>query len=408
MTPSDSSFQPSDRAIRRAVEWIAKRKQLLSAQTLGEQLPVSGIGETATLALLAPHILGQACDLGSVESFAHMDPPTPWITWVVTAWNASLNQNLLHPATSPFARSAEAKVIAWLAPYFGMEGGHMTPGSTLANITALWAARDARKIKRIIASDASHISVAKAARLLGLSYQSVSCLPTQQIDPSALLKLGDLSDACLVLTAGTTAAGAVDDLTLVGLAGWTHVDAAWAGPLRLSTQHAHFLDGIDRADSVAVSAHKWLFQPKESALILFKNVASANAAISSGGAYLALPNVGVLGSHGAMATPLMATLLAWGQEGLAQRLDRCMANAQTLYSMLVADQRWELFAPPSTGVFLARPTGAATDVKALIARLPASLVSSVVIQGETWLRFVAANPMADPTVVYAKLVAVLD
>jgi glutamate/tyrosine decarboxylase-like PLP-dependent enzyme len=86
--------------------------------------------------------------------------------------------------------------------------------------------------------------------------------------------LGNLKRACLVLTAGTTSVGAVDPLDTIGQAAWTHVDAAWAGPLRLSERHAEVLAGIERADSVAISAHKWLFQPKESALILFRDTPS--------------------------------------------------------------------------------------------------------------------------------------
>ena len=67
---------------------------------------------------------------------------------------------------------------------------------------------------------------------------------------------------------------------------------------------------ITKADSVAVSAHKWLFQPKDSALIMFQNPELANSAISFGGGYLTSPNVGVQGSRGAVAIPLLATLIA--------------------------------------------------------------------------------------------------
>jgi L-2,4-diaminobutyrate decarboxylase len=80
-----------------------------------------------------------------------MDPPTPWITWATTLWNASLNQNLLHPATSPAARDIEQRVVQWLASFFGMTGGHMTAGSTLANLTALWAARECAGVKEVVA-----------------------------------------------------------------------------------------------------------------------------------------------------------------------------------------------------------------------------------------------------------------
>jgi L-2,4-diaminobutyrate decarboxylase len=142
-----------------------------------------------------------------------------------------------------------------------------------------------------------------------------------------------------------------------------------------------------------VSAHKWLFQPKESALIFFREEKAAHNAISFGGAYLAVPNIGILGSHGAVAVPLIATLMAWGQRGLAERIDRCMGNAALLAQALSRDPNWRLFAEPETGVVLFRPIS--DDCESALARLPTGLASSTRINGEAWLRCVAANPNAD-------------
>ena len=291
--------------------------------SLPVSLPETGIGGRAALDLLAPSVLGGASRLGDAGAMAHMDPPTPWITWATTLWNASLNQNLLHPATAPVARDVEKRVIGWLAPYFGMDGGHMVPGSTIANLTALWAARERAGVEEVVYAETAHLSVSKAAHLLGLRARPLPCDREGALRSDALP--ADLGRSALVLTAGTTSTGAVDDLSLIGRAAWTHVDAAWAGPLRLSRVYAPGLAGLERADSIAISAHKWLFQPKESALVLFRDATLAHEAISFGGAYLATPNVGVLGSHGAVAVPLLATLLAWGREGLAARIERCLS-----------------------------------------------------------------------------------
>jgi L-2,4-diaminobutyrate decarboxylase len=269
---------------------------------LPDTLPESGRGARSALDLLAPIVFGGAARLGGVRAFAHMDPPTPWMTWATTLWNASLNQNLLHPATAPVARELEQRVVQWLAGFLGMAGGHMTPGSTLANLTAIWAALECAGITEVIASENSHLSIAKAAHLLGLSFRTI---PTA--GSGALLSdsvTGDLSRSVLVLTAGTTSTGAIDPLSLVGRAAWTHVDAAWGGPLCL-TRHSSRLAGIEGAHSVSVSAHKLLFQPKESAVVMFRNATAAHSSISFGGAYLAVPNVGVLGSHGAIGVPLL-------------------------------------------------------------------------------------------------------
>ena len=387
MSKLDSSFLP-DTGLEYAIDLL--RKVPLELDDLPESFPAFGLGEIKTLETLAPHVLGQAARLDAPCALAHMDPPTPWITWAMALWNARLNQNLLHRATAPFAIEAEKRVIDWLTPFFGMNGGHMCSGSTIANLTALWAARDTKGIKKVIASEAAHLSIKKAARILGLAYEEIPTNTHGQLDPEQLV---DTSEACLVLTAGTTATGEIDPLELAGQAKWTHIDAAWAGPLRLSPTHAHLLEGVEKADSIAVSAHKWLFQPKDSALIMFREPEFANSAISFGGGYLAAPNIGVQGSRGAAAIPLLATLIAWGKTGLVDRIDRVMSMANHLADNLSKEENISLWAVPKTGVTVFRPLMCGTED--FHRRLPEGMLSTCIIQKQSWLRSVAANPLAD-------------
>ncbi|MEM9144940.1 MAG: pyridoxal-dependent decarboxylase [Pseudomonadota bacterium] len=382
----DPAFAPDAEGLARAVALLA---QTGPSPPLPARLPEEGLGGLGTLEALAGPALGEARRLGGPHSFDHMDPPTPWIAWATALWTAARNQNLLHPDTAPVARDLEARVIDWLAPAFGMQGGHMVPGSTIANLTGIWAARELARVRRVVASEAAHLSVAKAAHILGLGFEAVPADRSGALDPDALARVEGLGEACLVLTAGSTNAGAVDPLRLCGSAAWTHVDAAWAGPLRL-TDHAVLLSGIEKADSVAISAHKWLYQPKESALVFFRDAAAAHGAISFGGAYLAAPNIGLLGSHGAMAVPLLATLMALGRRGLAERIERGMAAAQRLADWVSARPDATLFAAPSTGVVLWRPTRASGE--AVRALCPPGSVSLTKLGGQTWLRNVAANP----------------
>lgn len=399
MLPPDSSFWP-DEGLEYAVDLLYQPpKRLLS---LPQSLPEAGIGEILTLETLAPHVFGKAAPLDAPLAIAHMDPPTPWITWAIALWNARLNQNLLHPATAPFATEAEELVISWLTPYFGMGGGHMCAGSTLANITAIWAARDAKGAKKVIASAAAHLSVKKAAKLLGLAFEAIPTTLEGQLDPN---QLGDLSEACLVLTAGTTATGVVDPLDLIGQAAWTHVDAAWAGPLRLSPTYAPLLDGIEKADSIAISGHKWLFQPKESAMILFQTPEVANEAISFGGGYLTKPNIGIQGSRGAAAIALLATLMAWGKSGLVQRIERTMAMAHQLAASLRQETQLSLWAVPKTGITVFCPNNCSTTE--LLSYLPPEMLSTCIIEDETWLRSVVANPVADVEAIVHRIQAAL-
>ncbi|HEV2068824.1 MAG TPA: pyridoxal-dependent decarboxylase [Acidimicrobiales bacterium] len=379
-------FRADPAGLRRAVELLVDQADA-GPWKLGQELPENGIGSLEALEVLASPVLGHSRDLGGAGFFAHMDPPTPWIAWVLSMWTASRNQNLLHPDTAPTARAMEETVVAWLAPFFGKSGGHMTPGSSIANLTALWAARESGA-REIVASGDAHLSIKKAAHLLGL--------PLRLIEDWS--RPGKITHSVVVVTAGTTSAGEVEPLDAAPEARWRHLDAAWAGPLRLSERHSHLLDGIDGFDSVSISAHKWLFQPKESALVLFNDHEAAHASIAIDGAYLAVPNVGVLGSHGATAAHLLATLLAFGRSGVAALIDHCMGLAEELHELVEAHDELVARSQPHTGIVCWRHR--TVPPEDILRHLPPDVfVSSTTIAGEAWLRSVAANPLANPPLV---------
>jgi L-2,4-diaminobutyrate decarboxylase len=387
MSPED--FQPDERLLLHAVALLTGSEVAEPSDELPARLPEAGIGPGAALAAMFDEVLGKSRDLGAPGFFAHMDPPTPWITWAMHLWTASRNQNLLHPDTAPRARELERLAVDWIAPSFGMSGGHMTPGSTVANLTAIWAARESG-CRTVVSGSGAHLSIRKAAHLLGMEHRVVE-------DWSVT---GDLTSAVAVITAGTTSSGEIEPLDAARGARWRHVDAAWSGPLRLSDRHRHLLDGIDEADSVAISAHKWLFQPKESAFVLFADHEAAHQSISIDGAYLAVPNVGVLGSHGSVAAPLLAMLLAYGREGVAGMIDRTMELADELAALVDAHDDLESRSAPCSGVLCWRHKR--VSVEHIKQHLPEDVfVSTTTIDGEPWLRSVAANPNADPAKVVA-------
>ncbi|MGI9598892.1 MAG: pyridoxal phosphate-dependent decarboxylase family protein [Acidimicrobiales bacterium] len=385
---------------------------------LPSELARRGLTTEHALSIITPYLRAAGRDLGDPGFLAHMDPPTPWITWIVSLLGASSNQNLLHPDTAPAARDIESTVVEWLAPIFGMGGGHLVPGSTVANLTALWAARDITGADTVVSSTNGHLSIGKAAAILGLRHLAIEPGSGRQRHGSppgptgAAMTAADLASAAdagrhgagfdlrstiVVPTAGTTGVGAIDQLDLDELPAapaWIHVDSAWAGPLRFSRRHRHRLAAIERADSMSLSAHKWLYQPKESAVVMFNDVATANRAITTGGAYLRVPNIGILGSHGTAAAPLAATLLALGLDGVERLVDHGMSLADQLVALVEAEPRLVLFGPNESGVVAWRHRH--HDSSAIQAELSDAFVSTVDIAGTTWLRSVAANPMADP------------
>ena len=401
----DESFQPTHLDLLAGIQPLVENSTKSTDELCFENLPEFGIGERRTITTLAPIVFNGAAHLGAAHAFAHMDPPTPWITWITTLWNASLNQNLLHPDVSPKATMFEDQVIKWLAPFYNMSGGHMTPGSTISNLTALWVARDTAHIDRIITSIDSHLSIQKAANILGLKLLKLNTNLKGEININEIPE--DLSTSALVLTAGTTASGAIDDLRVEKEAAWLHVDAAWAGPLRLSDNFTNLLDGIENADSVSISGHKWFFQPKESGLILFKDVSKANQTISASSGYLTTNNVGILGSHGAIALPLMATLIAWGKTGLIERLDRSMNVSLQLWEKLNERSELIVFNKPTTGVILWR-LNTHNRTKELFSLLPAGTASFIEYKNQFWIRNVAANPSVDVEVLWKIIDRALD
>lgn len=405
-----TDFQPDAEGLQRALELLLERLsspgRLPVAEhesPLEESWPQRGLGAGEALERLAPWVLEGAMPLRHPGYFGHMDPPTPWVSWAAAQWSAALNQNLLHPDTSPVACQLEERVVAWLAEPFDMDGGHLVPGSSVANLTALWAAREVAGAREVVASERAHLSLRKAAHLLGMDYREVPADREGRMKEDAL---GDVGSAALVLTAGTVATGSIDPLAAGAEAAWRHVDAAWAGPLRLSPNHAGLLDGIERADSVALSAHKWLWQPKECAAVLFADAHAAHEAMSFGGGYLAVPNVGVLGSHGGAALPLAATLLAWGKEGVAARIDQGMQLAARLAELVEERPELELREAPVSGVVVWRPRDA--DARQVAERLDGAYVSVTRLEDGDWLRSVAANPLASPEFVVARVMAALQ
>ena len=111
-----------------------------------------------------------------------------------------------------------------------------------------------------------------------------------------------------------------------------------------------------------------------------------------------------VGSHGATAVPLLVTLLAWGKDGVAQRLDHSMALCDALFTRLAARKDLTVFAPPDSGVLLWRPKkDCSLSTDEVYARLPDGAASLTTLGGERWLRHVAANPNASIEVLWAAI-----
>src|SRR5882672_788194 len=215
-----------------------------------------------------------------VAAFAEL--PAAFLNQSVDAWKAA-----------PAATHLEARLIRWLNDRIGFGAGAfgvLTSGGGIANTIALKMARDralgpstrragcsagAGRRLRVYASDQAHFSIARALDILGLGESAlvrVRTDRTRRLRPDAVAEAiardrrrGAIAMA-VVATAGTTNTGNIDPLgplaRVARRAGaHYHVDAAYGGALIFSERHRGLLDGLDRADSITIDPHKWLFQP---------------------------------------------------------------------------------------------------------------------------------------------------
>ena len=129
--------------------------------------------------------------------------------------------------------------------------------------------------------------------------------------------------------------------------------------------------------------------------MMFREADASMRAISMGGDYLTQPNVGVQGSRGATAIPLFATLLAWGKSGLAKRVEHCLDQAALVAEWVSAQPKLRLLCEPVSGVVVWRAERGEMDTLNLLDRLQTGVASRLTLNGETWVRQVAANPLLD-------------
>jgi len=197
-------------------------------------------------------------------------------------------------AASPAAAELEIITMNWLLKLFKFPtkkgGGIFTSGGSMANLTALVTARRQRcgdDFSRAIIymSDQTHSSNIKAIRVLGFKKEQVRIIPTDIEFKMAINKLKNAiakdrlegnKPFCIIASAGTTNTGSVDPLNEIAKICkteklWFHIDGAYGGAAILSKKGSQLLKGIEKADSLTIDPHKWLFQPYEMGCLLVRN-----------------------------------------------------------------------------------------------------------------------------------------
>lgn len=300
------------------------------------------------------------------------------------------NQNVTAWRSSPAAVSLERAVVRGLATAVGCAGftGSLTGGGSAANLMGLTMAREAKAPANetgspsgvMYASTEVHMSIPKALALLGLGRRNLRLIPVDaewRMRPEALEHAisEDLAAGrrplAVVATAGTVNTGAVDPLKDVAAIArrhglWMHVDGAY-GALAAMAVPERF-EGLALADSLSMDAHKWLYQPVDCGVLLFRDASAARRAFSFSGDYVrTMSSDAVEGfaffdesmelSRRARALKPWLSVRYHGLRAFREAIHKDLENAQRLAEHVRAEPALELLAPVPLSAVCFRYTG---------------------------------------------------
>lgn len=319
--------------------------------------------------------------------------------------------------------TVELVVIEWLLELIGLPSwgdGVLVSGGSIANLTALAAARHARGSGVAYLSDQAHSSIARGLAALGFASDEVHVMSS---DSDLRLDVETLRSAIardrargrlprfVIASAGTTNTGAVDPLEALadlcaaeGL--WLHVDGAYGAPAAMCEAGRRALVGLERADSLVLDPHKWLFAPIDCGCLFVRDARILESAFAMDPEYLRdtrapagevdLRDRTLELTRRSRALKLWLTLRIHGAEQLRTATARGIALAEYAERLLASNPRWEVVTKAQLGVVTFALRGAAgTEHAERAAALSASgfaAVTSTSLAGRSVLRLCTINP----------------
>ncbi|MEK8017397.1 MAG: aminotransferase class V-fold PLP-dependent enzyme, partial [Candidatus Parabeggiatoa sp.] len=383
---------------------IDKLKQAFKTQAV----PLFPQKQETYYAYLKEHVLPYLVNTSSPRFIGHMTSALPSFNYELTDLVLRLNQNMVKVETSKSLVFLERQAMAMLHhAFYGFPDsfydeyaqqsenslGITVSGGTMANISALWVARNLALSKDdtfpgvaqaglnaalehygyknivLLGSRLMHYSVIKAASLLGLGKDNILYVDQDENGKIDIVALQRRIEECrqkqwcilaLIGIAGATETGNIDPLEEMADIASTfnihfHVDAAWGGPVIFSEQHRRKLKGIERANSITLCGHKQLYLPMGISFCVFRQPNMVQA-IATSAAYQAregsydFGQYSPEGSRASLSICLHAAFHLIGKQGYAELIDEGIDKAQYLKTRVEENDAFELIREPELNI----------------------------------------------------------
>ena len=366
------------------------------ADDFDEPLPLTGLPAEQILQEWLTRVLPNATHLGSPRYFGYVNGSGTMLGVLADALAASVNMNAGGWKAGPAATEIERRTIAWVAEMIDYPtgcSGLFTSGGTMANFTGLLTGlrntasydstadglqSEARSGKHLIymADHEGHVSITRVADMLNLGRSAVRRVPSRDdftMDAQALEAMirADRDRGnhpfCVVAQVGSINTGAIDPLEEIadicerkGL--WFHADGACGAVGAMLPEKKEMYKGLDRADSVTLDPHKWLFIPYDCGCVLVRDPEKLNRVFSISAPYLqgTLPteyiglnyfDYGPQFSRGFRALKVWMTLRHYGVEGYRKLLRQGIRCAERLDERVCASDEFEQLHKPNLYIY---------------------------------------------------------
>jgi aromatic-L-amino-acid decarboxylase len=343
---------------------------------------------------------------------------------------AAMNVNAMLWKSSPAATELEQVTLSWLRQWLGLQDrwfGIIYDTASVAVMQAMGAAREwiapEYRIKgmqrglTVYVSEHTHSSSEKAAITLGFGQENVRRIAVDaefRMRPDLLEQAikDDLGagkrPCCIVASVGSTSASAIEDVPAIAeiaerYRAWLHVDAAYAGPAAIVPEMRHLMKGVERAQSLVLNPHKWLYVSVDCSVLytsmpeMFRRASSLSAEIlktPEDDRVLNFNDYGMQLGRRFRALKLWYVFRYYGRAGIVEMLRESLRLAQVLKALVEADAEFELAAPVPLSLVCFRLKSSDEVNRQLLADINASgkvFLSQTLLHGKFVLRFAIGN-----------------